>query len=159
MSGAQYVSGRRLPRGEQPGRHFSWLATTGSRRRAMWSGVRTRVWAWNFAPPRVPKPRHSDQAAATARFRHDLNWPHNSLIDNQFPGLPQRGKRVCHRRNSRSLFAQVRALPAFFKVPAIVRPTTWDHDSVPIRLGTSRAGANQCHDGWVCFGRGLRSEF
>src|SRR6476660_10295684 len=129
---------------------FSWSATTSSSSRATWSGVRIRAWVWNFAPTSAPKVTvDRDQAVATAWVRHGLSRPVNSLIGNQFPSFPQRGKPLCHRRNSRSLFAQVRALPAFFKAATIVRRTPSDHDSCCGDRHESGGGQSMSRLGWL----------
>jgi len=61
-----------------------------------------------------------EKAAAVA----PLDPVRNVLIGNQLPGFSAARQTLCHRRNSRRLFAQLRALPAVFGLTAIVRRTT-----------------------------------
>jgi hypothetical protein len=134
-------------------------ATRSSSRRAMWSGVRTRAWVWNFALSASKATVDRDQAAATPAVsaRPDLA---QQLVDRQpIPWFSAaRQTRVSSPQQPQSFCASSCSSCVFLRRPLLFDPQP-RITMVTIWLGTSRAGANQCHDGWACFGRGLRSEF
>ena len=97
-------------------------------------------------------------SAATRGFGAKPRLAHNILIGNQFPNFPRRRKRCVIAATAAVFLRKFAPFLRFLSRPLLfaAKPRLTISQTGWARVGR---GANQCHGGQACFGRGRRSEF